>query len=184
MSKGLLKILHVHTDNDYDEVLTDGAGSLKVYLVNGGSGGTASSYGAAFPSVGTPGGGQDTHGNFAPLLFDAAGNLLIAGTLSVGAVQSNTITNAAQTTISTTAIQLLAANNSRKRLRITNLGTTVIKIILGAGTPTQTVYHLALAACGQANDGSSVSYIDDMWIGAVQAISSAVGGLLSVAELT
>lgn len=184
MSKALLKILHVHTDNDYDEIGTDGSGSLKVYLVNGGSGGTASSYGAAFPAVGTPGGGKDTNGNFVPLLFDASGNLLIAGSLSVGSVTSNAATNAAQTTISTTAITLLNANSSRKRLRIQNLGTTVIKVILGAGTPSQTVYHLALAACGQTNDGSSVSYIDDMWTGAVQAISSAAGGLVSVTELT
>lgn len=184
MSKALFKILHVHTDNDYDQVYTDGAGAIKTYLVNGGSGGTAANFGAALPAVGTPVGGQDNVGNFVPLLFDASGKLLIAGSLSVGAVTSNTITNAAQTTIGTTAAQILAANASRKRVRIQNHGTTVIKLVLGAGTPTQTIYHIALRANGVAEDGSSPIFVDDMWIGAIQAISSAAGGLISVSELT
>lgn len=160
-------------------------GGLPVYLVNGGGGGTASSFGAAFPSAGTALGAKAFGGaSMAALNLDAGGNLLIAGSLSVGSVVSNTATAAAQTAVGTTAGQVLAANAARKRVMLQNAGTTTIKLVLGAGTPTQSVYHVALPPAGSANDGFSTIYRDEMWTGAVQAISSAAGGLLQVTELT
>jgi hypothetical protein len=161
------------------------AGALNVNIVSGGgSGGTASNFAAAFPGTGTAAGAKTPGGNMAALNLDGSGNLLIAGSLSVGSVTSNTASAAAQTAVGTTAGQVLAANAGRKRVMLQNAGTTVIKIVLGAGTPTQSAYHLALPACGSANDGSNPPYQDIMWTGAIQAISSAAGGLLQVTELT
>jgi hypothetical protein len=118
---------------------------------------------------------------------DASRNVnvnIAAGSITVAPVTSNTASAASQQTIGTTAGQVLAANSARKRLILQNCGTTVIKIVLGAGTPTQSNYHFALPPGGTTNDGSSPVYNDIMWTGAVQAISSAAGGLLQVAELT
>jgi hypothetical protein len=60
----------------------------------------------------------------------------------------------AQTAISTTAALILGPNPKRKGFLIQNTGTTVIKLVLGTTTPTQTVYHAALKACSAA-DGST-----------------------------
>lgn len=96
----------------------------------------------------------------------------------------NTASTAAQTSLSDTSAQLLAANNNRKGLVVQNTGTTVIKLILGAGTVTQSVYHVALQAAAAADDGSGGVYLDDAWTGAVQGISSAAGGTLVITEVT
>ena len=88
----------------------------------------------------------------------------------------STVTTAAQTSIGTTAAQALAASDTGKGFWIVNTGATVIKGVLGTGTPTQTVYHFALKACAVADDGSGGAYVDDQWIGAVQIISDAAGG--------
>jgi hypothetical protein len=64
-----------------------------------------------------------------------------------------------------------------------NVGTTRIYIAFGA-TPTTSNYHVALPAGGSQNDGSSLVYVDTLWIGDVQAISSAAGGLLQVTEFS
>lgn len=83
---------------------------------------------------------------------------------------------AAQTSVTGTASTILTANESRRGFVIQNTGTTKIYITLGTDTPTTSVYHFALAACTGANDGLGGVYIDDVWTGAVQAISSGAGG--------
>ena len=88
----------------------------------------------------------------------------------------STVTAAAQTSIGTTAGTALTANSDGKGFWIVNTGTTVIKGTLGTGTPTQTVYHFALAACSVADDGTGGWYADDQWVGAVQIISDNAGG--------
>lgn len=177
-------------------VVLNGDGGIPVHLINGGSGGTSSVDESGFiagSSIGTPLMGVvnpvDTppNGDLAIAALDSSRRLQIAGSFSSTPATSNTITAAAQTVIGTTAAQILAANGSRKGFLVQNLGTTVIKIVLGAGTPTQTVYHYSLPACGNANDGSSPLWngpVGLIWTGAVQAISSASGGLVSVSELT
>lgn len=94
------------------------------------------------------------------------------------------VTAAAQTSIGATAGEALAASSDGKGFWIQNTGTTVIKVVLGTGTPTQTVYHVALAACTAADDGKGGSYIDDQWIGAVQIISSAAGGTCVIGRIS
>jgi hypothetical protein len=89
----------------------------------------------------------------------------------------------AQTSISTTAALVLAANPKRKGLIVQNTGTTVIKLTLHATqVPTQTVYDVALGAGTGADDGTGGAYVDDAWVGNVFAISSGVGGTFVVKE--
>lgn len=179
-SSGRLKHLNLDPSGN---LLTAGAGS----------GGTSSVDGSAFTagvSAGTPLIGvvnpADTpaDGTEAVVALDGSRRLKIAGTITTSATTSNTSSAASQQTIGTTAAQAIAANANRKRLILQNCGTTVIKVILGAASPTQANYHFSLAPCGTANDGSSVAMRDDMWTGAVQVISSAAGGLLQAEELT
>lgn len=94
-----------------------------------------------------------------------------------------TVSTPAQTTVSNAAGTLLVANRGRRGLLIQNTGTTVIYLVLGSATPTATVYHVALAACTAANDGTGGIYNDDSWVGPVQAISSAVGGTVVITEI-
>jgi succinylarginine dihydrolase len=109
--------------------------------------------------------------------------LLVSGSFASTPVQSNTASVVAQTTVGTTSVQILAANAARKRVRVQNSGTTVIKLGFGR-TPTQTAYHRALPAGGSADDGSSPPLEDMTWTGAINAISSTVGGTCVVEEDT
>lgn len=104
--------------------------------------------------------------------------------VEVEARPQSTEYTAAQTSIGTTAATVLSANTDRRSLLIQNTGTTTIKLIFGTGTPTQTVYHVALKACGIADDGSGGVYADDAWRGAVRAISSGAGGTMVITEFT
>jgi hypothetical protein len=89
-----------------------------------------------------------------------------------------------QVSVGTTAGAILATNDDRRGLMVQNTGTTVIKLLLGTETPTQTVYDVALKACSTADDGTGGAYFDDAWIGDVQAISSAPGGTCVVNEIS
>lgn len=60
-------------------------GSINAVIVGGGgSGGTASTFGAAFPAVGTASGFIDASGNMAGANLDGSGNLKVAGSFSAG----------------------------------------------------------------------------------------------------
>lgn len=175
-------------DGNGNPIGSNGSGrAVNVYITGGGgSGGTSSTFGQAFPSLGTAIGASDGT-DMQPLLVDGSGNLKIAGSFSASTPSSNTASAAEQTVIGTTAAQVVAANPSRKGFSMQNLGTTVLKLVLGAGTPTQTVYHVSLPACGNQNDGSSPAYYGPpglLWTGAIQIISSAAGGIYTFTELT
>lgn len=90
----------------------------------------------------------------------------------------------AQTSIGTAAALVLSANAKRKGFSAQNTGTTVIKLGFGATDPTQTVYHIALAACSVADDGTGGVYFDDAFTGDVRAISSGMGGTFLLSEYT
>lgn len=98
--------------------------------------------------------------------------------------QRNAASVAAQTSVGAVAGQILAANDDRRGLTIQNTGTTTIYLVFGSGTPTTSVYHVALAAGASANDGLGGLWTDDAWIGAVQAIGSAGGGTVVILEIT
>jgi hypothetical protein len=102
----------------------------------------------------------------------------------VEARQRNAVSAAAQTSVGAVAGQILAANDNRKGLVIVNTGTTTLYLVFGSGTPTTTVYHVALKAAAAADDGSGATWIDDSWTGAVQAIGSGGGGACVITEIT
>lgn len=85
-------------------------------------------------------------------------------------------------TINTTAIQLIPSNSTRKRVTLQNIGTTTIKVNLGTETPTQTLFHFSLPNCLSSGDGIGGFYSDDLWKGAIKAISSSSGGACSIFE--
>lgn len=91
-------------------------------------------------------------------------------------------TTPAQTVIGTTAALVLSADQKSKGVFVQNTGTTVVKLAFGATNPTQSVYHVALAACSVADDGSGGAYSDDAYTGEVRAISSASGGTFVIAR--
>jgi hypothetical protein len=169
-------------------LLVDSNGYLLVDVIaGGGSGGTSSTFGAAFPGTGTAVGGETTGGKMGPLLLDASGYLYVdigAGSIVVAPVTSTTASSPGPTSVGTSSATALAANSNRKRLTIQNTGTTVLYVLFGAGSASSSNYHIILPAGGTVNDGSSHPYIDEMWQGAVQWASSASGGQGSAYENT
>lgn len=106
-------------------------------------------------------------------------------TATVSPPTSSSANSPAQTTVSTSASQIVTS--STKGVRIKNTGTTVIKLGLGAN-PTQSAYHIPLAAGGSANDGTGGEWdgtiSGTLWTGAVYAISSASGGTCVITQLS
>ena len=94
------------------------------------------------------------------------------------------VTAPAQTSIGDTAALAASANPARKGLIVQNTGTTIIKLTLGGTNPSQTVYHIALAAATVADNGSGATYIDDNWVGEVRVISSVAGGTFFLTEIS
>ena len=93
-----------------------------------------------------------------------------------------TVSTPAQTSIGTVAAVVLVRNPKRKGFIIQNTGTTVIRLTMGSTSPTQTVYHVSLKACTGADDGSGGVYIDENYVGTVNAISSGASGTFVITE--
>lgn len=189
-------------DGGLQALAVDADGKLYVTSTGGGGGGTSSTDGATFTagvSAGTPIMAEDpTSGDLLVAkmvagtrnlevgiagIVPVSGAVTVSGSVTTTPVTSSTATSPAVNTVDGTAETVLAANSSRKRFMLQNVGTTKIYIAFGA-TPTTSNYHLALPAGGSQNDGSSPVYTDEMWTGNVQAISSAAGGLLQITEMT
>lgn len=129
-------------------------------------------------------------GHYFPLSSDLSGNLRVNASVTATvtpAVSSTSSVPLEQTIGAVTAVAVLALNATRKGCAVQNCGTTVLYIGLGQ-TPTSSNYHIALAAGGQSNDGSSNRWDGTisgcLWQGAVNVISSGSGGLCNVVELT
>jgi hypothetical protein len=88
----------------------------------------------------------------------------------------------ASTAVTDTASTILEANSGRNELIIANIGTTTIYLCFGQ-TPTTSAYHVPLAPCATANDGTGGILISDVWKGDVQAIAVS-SGTVSVTELS
>ncbi len=91
------------------------------------------------------------------------------------------VSTPAQTAVGTSAAVILEIDAKRKGFMVQNTGTTVLKLAFD-GTPTQTVYHVALQAGGGADDATGGVYLDDTFVGNVWAISSGAGGTCVVSE--
>lgn len=165
----------------------DSNGNLKVNVAaGGGSGGTSSTFGAAFPGTGTAAGATDGT-DMQPLLVDGSGNLKVAGSFSSTPPTSSSSNSPSQKTVGSSSGSILASNGSRKGCAVQNTGTVAIYLGLGQ-VPTATAYHIALPAGGSSNDGSSNRWDGTisgvLWQGAVNAISASGGGTCVVTELT
>lgn len=125
--------------------------------------------------------GKDGSGNTQDLATNTSGELQVGVTASP---KASSVTAHAQTSVGTTAVALLSANAARKRFIVQNTGTTVIKLGFTATDPTQTSYHVALAACSAADAGDGGTFIDELWTGVVEAISSSASGSVVVTEMT
>lgn len=105
-----------------------------------------------------------------------------ANPLVVEGAPSGTSTAPASTAVGAAASTLLAANPTRLEAMVVNTGITVIFLALGQ-TPTTSAYHVALAACSTANDGTGGTFTTDIWKGTIRAITAAAG-TVCVTELT
>lgn len=117
--------------------------------------------------------------------FDANNNLDVniqTGSVTATSPVSSTASAPGSTAVSNTSSQILAANSSRKEVIVVNTGTTVIYLGLGQ-TPSSSAYHISLAPCSSANDGTGGVYISDIWLGAINAITAS-SGTVCVTELT
>lgn len=118
-------------------------------------------------------------GQFLPVQLDDEGNLLVN---VVNVVKSSTASLPLQQSVGASSSFILASNSNRKECIVTNTGTTVVFLGLGQ-VPTVTAYHIALASCSAANDGTGGVYVSDIWIGVINAITAS-SGTVCVCELT
>jgi hypothetical protein len=89
----------------------------------------------------------------------------------------------ANTAVTSTSSAILASNVARREVMITN--TDVVAVYLGFGqVPTATAYHVVLAPCAVAHDGSGGVFVSDVFTGAINAIVASTTGHVSVVELT
>jgi hypothetical protein len=89
----------------------------------------------------------------------------------------------AQTLVNASSSLILAANTARRECTVANTGTTAIYLGLGQ-IPTITAYHIPLASCTNANDGSGGTYITDLWKGSILAIGATGGATCVVTEFS
>ena len=94
------------------------------------------------------------------------------------------VTGAAGIVLNANAATSTNPTGGRKGFTIQNTGTTILYFTYGATNPTTTAYHIALAACTAANDGTGGIFDEDAWTGVVRAISSAAGGTCVITEFT
>jgi hypothetical protein len=145
----------------------------------GGTGGTASSFGAAFPATGTAMGFKDSTGtNMAAGNLDASGNLKVAGTFSSTppSAATATLSNVTGATSNTT---VLASNASRLGFTLYNDSTSAVYVKCGAtaSATSFTKYMLPQEVWTTANLGIN-------YTGKLDAIWVSVNGAMRVTELT
>jgi hypothetical protein len=84
----------------------------------------------------------------------------------------------------TAATPILQANPNRLECNIQNTSTDVVYLILTQNKGSLTNYHIALAACASANDGTGGNWTSDLWKGPIFALSSGGAGTAAVYEMT
>ena len=178
------------SDGQSYAALADNSGAQYVNVVNGGSGGTSSADESAFvagETLGTPMMGEGGGEVLVVAVNPANRKLQVEASVSITPPSSSTSSVPIQKTVGLTSVPVLAANPSRMGCGIQNTGSRTIYLGLGQ-TPTNTVYHIALASSGASDDGyggkwdGTISGV--LWLGAVNAIASGVGGTCVPTELT
>lgn len=159
-----------------DVAIVDGSGNHVTSF--GGSGGTSSSFSAAFPASGTAAGAQDVGGNMAPLLLDASGNLKVSGSLTTTppAAGTATLSSVAGATSSTT---VLASNASRLAFTLYNDSDSAVFVKLGATASSSSFFKKMLPYESLTTRDLGVNYT-----GRIDAIWDSATGNMRVTELT
>jgi hypothetical protein len=92
---------------------------------------------------------------------------------------ANGASNPLIASIGLTYITILQANPKRQRIFIQNNGGTGLYLVLGSaatfGASSSALYHIKIP--------TGTTYIDEMWVGRVDIVSDAPGGLVSAFEL-
>ena len=104
--------------------------------------------------------------------------------VATASVSSTTASAVAQTAVTSTSSSILAANAARLECTVVNTGVVAVYLGLNGKTPTSANYHIALSACGVANDGTGGTYTSDLVKGAINAITASTSGTVCVTELT
>lgn len=144
----------------------------------GGSGGTASGFGSAFPASGTAAGASDGV-NMQPLLVDGSGNLKVSGSLATTppAAGTSALSNVSDSITSVTA---LSANAARLGFTLYNDSTSAVRIKFGA-TASSTSFTKKMLP----NEFLSSADIGANYTGKIDAIwDTAPGGAMRVTELS
>ena len=159
-----------------DVSIVDGSGNHVTSF--GGSGGTSSSFGAAFPGSGTAAGAQDVGGNMAALNLDASGNLKVSGSLSTTppAAATTTLSSVAAAAVSGT---VLASNASRLAFTLYNDSDSAVFVKLGAVASSTSFYKKMLPYETLTTADVGVNYT-----GKIDAIWDSATGNMRVTELT
>src|SRR5260370_28070137 len=124
-----------------------------------------------------------------PAVAFAQGHTYVTGlgatvqeTIACNSGVSPCISGTTSTTVLNATVTVLNAGN-RKECLLQNVGTTDFYCLKGAGTASTTSMHFILNAASAANKaGSSYSCNQGLsvWSGAIQCVSSATGGVLTV----
>lgn len=113
-----------------------------------------------------------------------AGTVTVTGTVTTNTPKSSSSNAPTQTAVTVAALNIVAANASRKRLIIQNTGTAVVKLTFSATNPTDTAYHYALAPASSNDDGTGASVFDDCWTGVVNAKATTNPSTVVVTEFS
>lgn len=155
--------------------IVDGSGTQVTSF--GGSGGTASTVGSAFPVTATAVGFLDASGNMAGANLDGSGNLKIAGSFSATPTKSatSTLTSVAD---SASSVTVLAANANRQGAIFYNDSTAAVFLKFGT-TASSSSFTKKVLPSGDW-DITSTFYtgkVDAIWV-------SAPGGAMRITELS
>ena len=115
------------------------------------------------------------------LMFDLI-QQIIPPVITTQSIVGNIASSPFQQTIGTTA-SVIYNSGPCKQIRVVNTGTTKIYLAFNGQVPTNTAYHIALSACTAINDGTGGTFIDDVAMGPISAISSAAGGTVCVTAI-
>lgn len=160
-----------------DVSIVDGSGNQVTSF--GGTGGTSSSFGAAFPGSGTAIGAKDSAGvNMAALNLDASGNLKVSGSLSTTppAAGTATLTSVAGDVSSQT---MLASNASRLAFSLYNDSTSAVFVKLGTTASSSSFTKKMLPGEQWSTRDLGVNYT-----GRIDAIWESAAGNMRITELT
>lgn len=159
-----------------DVTILDASGNPIVTF--GGSGGTASTVGAAFPGTATAAGFIDSSGNMAGANLDAGGNLKVSGSL-VTTPPASATSALSNVSGSASSVTVLASNANRLGFVLYNDSTSAVNVKLGAVASATSFTKRMLP-----NEQWDTNDLGVNYNGKIDAIWDSATGTMRVTELT